>query len=206
MYHGHSSCLITCCIPSRTVDAECGSGEKLGLWEEANFSKGGFMCSCCPQWVEQKFWAMARKYRLGFMKKLQTVLQTAKYWHKITWKNGGITDPGAQSKAELPLPASWEVSRLDGFHLLSTHSHPIRSEFLFSTSFSLRTKVRGYMTNGAGTGRRGKEPLATEYGPREWHLFPSCKALQKFCSSVASSWHSVCVYLQSHVKDYTLNA
>lgn len=125
------------------------------------------MCSCCPQWVEQKFLAMARKCRLGFMKKLQTVLQAAKYRHRITWKNGGITDPGAQSKAELPLPASWEVSRLDGFHFLPAHSHPIYSESLFSTSFSLRTKVRRYMTNGAAIGRRGKEPLATEYGPRE---------------------------------------
>lgn len=179
MYRGHSSHLITRCIPSRTINAECGSGEKLWLWE-ASFSKGGCMCSFCPQWVRQNFWAMARKCRLGFMKEMQTVLQAAKCCHRITWKDGGMAGPGAKSKAELLLSTSWEASGLDGFCVPSTHLRPTDSESSFSTSFSLRTEVRRSMTNGPGIDRRGKEPLAAEYGPRERHPFPSCKALKKF--------------------------
>lgn len=50
---------------------------------------------------------------------------------------------------------------------------PIHSESLFSTSFSLTAEVRRHAMNEAGIGRRGKEPLTAERGPRERHPFPA---------------------------------
>lgn len=69
MYHGQSSHFFTHCFPSRNVNTEHGSGEKLGLWEEPNFSKGGQRSTTVGT---PRFLDMQRKCRLGFMKKMQT--------------------------------------------------------------------------------------------------------------------------------------
>lgn len=62
------------------------------------------------------------------------------------------------------------------------------------------------MTNEAGIGRKGKEPLAAECSPRERHPFPihatellrgAADVLQL---SVILSWHSGRAHLQSHLK------
>lgn len=83
---------------------------------------------------------------------------------------------------------------------------PIHSESLFSTSFSLTAEVRRHMINEAGIGRRGKETLAAECGPRERHPFPACAtellrgAADVLQLSVFPSWRSGCAHLQSHLK------
>lgn len=83
---------------------------------------------------------------------------------------------------------------------------PIHSESLFSTPFSLTAEVRRHVTNEAGIGRRGKEPLAAERGPRERHPFPA-RAMELLRGaadvlqlSVVPSWRSGPVHLQSHLK------
>ena len=93
IYCGHNSRVITHYISSRIVNAQSGCGEKLKLWREASSSEGGLICSLCPQWAGQKVRAISRRCRLDFMKKLQTVLQAAKCWHRVTWKDEGIASP-----------------------------------------------------------------------------------------------------------------